>query len=191
LADWRIADWRITDCGLRIADYGLMNDKFSMGLTISPCLFISLVLPSPRLCISLTYIMKITFLLCIFTFVAFMQAMDSWEICRGNKILAKASENDQAPTVFLSTSDTNALIINFKEAPSNIQWKRDFILRTASDSVLHQFSFSYSTGKFRLAGISSIISKHVPVTLITEQHPAKEDILARSKMLVIGTFQRK
>jgi hypothetical protein len=135
--------------------------------------------------------MKIIFLLFVITLVAFMQALDSWEICRGNKILAKVSENDQAPTVFLSPSDTSALIINFKEAPSNIQWKRDFILRTASDSVLYQFSFLYSTGKFRLAGISSVISKHGPVTLITEQHPAKEDILARSKMLVIGIFQRK
>jgi hypothetical protein len=137
--------------------------------------------------------MKIIFLLLMISVLSFLQSADSWEICRGPKTLAKVKEDEPTHTLYLSGTDTTALIINFHEAPSNIPWKRDFILRSSNDSVLQQFSFSYSSGKFRLPlnNISDFLSTHGPVTLITEQHPAREDVMARSKMLVIGIFKRK
>ena len=122
-----------------------------------------------------------------------MQNPDSWEICRGKKILLKAKEEDPVQTLIISVSDTSSILIDYKEAPSNVKWKRDFIFKTGTDSILHHFSFTYSTGKFRLPvpGLSQLIDRHGPVTLLTEQHPAKEDVMIRSKMLVLAVFQKK
>jgi len=39
--------------------------------------------------------------------------------------------------------------------------------------------------------LSDFISAHDSVTLTTEQHPAKDDVMARSKIVVIGVFKRK
>jgi len=137
--------------------------------------------------------MKIIFLLLIITTVSLKQSTDNWEICRGSRVLAKAKEDEPPRTIFLSATDTSALIIDFHEAPSNIQWKRDFILRSSNDSILQQFSFTYSSGKFRLPikKLSDFISSQGPVTIATEQHPAKDDVMARSKIVVIGIFKRK
>jgi hypothetical protein len=137
--------------------------------------------------------MKIIFLLLFISGTSFLQSTESWEICRGSKILAKAKENEPIPAIILSVTDTTALIIDFHEAPSNIQWKRDFILRSSNDSVLLQISFPYSSGKFRLPAdkLSTFMSTHGPVTIFTEQHPAKDDVMARSKIVVIGIFKHK
>jgi hypothetical protein len=122
-----------------------------------------------------------------------MQNPDSWEICRGKKILLKAKEEDPVQTLIISSSDTSSILIDYKEAPSNVKWKRDFIFKTGTDSILHHFSFTYSSGKFRLPlpDFSKLISRHGPLTLFTEQHPANEDVMIRSKIQTLAIFQLK
>jgi hypothetical protein len=169
----------ITDCGLRIADSMISFASLrSLGVFAFSCV------PFTN--------MKIIFPLFIIA-AAFLQSADRWEVCRGPKTLLKATEDEPPHTILLSGTDTSAIIINFQEAPSNIQWKRDFILRASNDSILQQFSFNYSAGKFRLPfnKLSDFISAHDSVTLTTEQHPAKDDVMARSKIVVIGVFKRK
>ena len=138
--------------------------------------------------------MKTFLLILIFScFATSLQNPDTWEICRGKKILLKAKEEDPVKTIMLSSSDTSSIVIDYKEAPSNIKWKRDFNFKNKADSIVLRYSFNYSGGKFRLPfnEIRQLIARQGSLTLITEQHPANENIMIRSKMQVLGIFQCK
>ncbi len=126
-------------------------------------------------------------------FASFMQNPDTWEIRRGKKILLKGKEQDPVQTITLSSSDTSAILIIYKEAPSNIKWKRDFNFKNKADSIVLSYSFTYSSGKFSLPckEINGFIARHGSLTLITEQHPANEDMMIRSKIQALAVFQMK
>jgi hypothetical protein len=138
--------------------------------------------------------MKTFLLILIFSgFASSMQNPDTWEICRGKKILLKAKEADPVKTIILSSSDTSSIVINYKEAPSNVKWKRDFNFKNKADSIVLSYSFNYSSGKFRLPfnEIRQLIARQGSLTLNTEQHPAIEDIMIRSKIQALAVLQMK
>jgi hypothetical protein len=137
--------------------------------------------------------LRISLLLLIIGLFAARQEKDSWEICQGKKTLVRGNEEDAPATIHIDLKDTAALTIIFKEAPSSIQWKRNFDFRTGKDSMLYQISFTYSNGKFRLPvnQLDKMISRYGQVRLVTEQHPANDEIMARSKMIVLAVLQKK
>jgi hypothetical protein len=137
--------------------------------------------------------LRISLLLMIIGLLSAHQEKDSWEICQGKKTLVRRMEGDTPTALQINPTDTTALTIVFKEAPSNIQWKRNFSLRTENDSMLYQISFTYSSGKFRLPAnqLNKIILRNGPVRLVTEQHPANDEIMARSKMTILAILQIK
>ena len=122
-----------------------------------------------------------------------LQTPDSWDICRGKTKLATSKEGSIVPIILISMVDTNAIVVDFREAKTNIQWKRQFIFTSGNDSALYQFSFPYSSGKFRLElpDFSATISRFGPVKLSTIQQPENDDIMARSKMTDLAIFQFK
>jgi hypothetical protein len=121
------------------------------------------------------------------------QSGDSWEISRGKKIIVKSREGDSILSRNISLKDTSAIVILYREVPSNITWKRNFILRSDGDSVLQKLSFEYSSGVFRLpiSFIGNFLKKYGSVTLVTEQHPSSDDIMIRSKMQILAVFRKK
>ncbi len=138
--------------------------------------------------------MKLLLYIMMFSgFASYLQNPDTWEIRRGKEVLLKGREQDPVQTIWLSSSDTSSIIIIYKEAPSNIKWKRDFNFRNKADSIVLSYSFTYSSGKFILPGkeINGFISRFGSLSLITEQHPVNEDMMIRSKIQALAVFQMK
>jgi hypothetical protein len=138
--------------------------------------------------------MKLIFLISVLLLVAsFNQVSDSWVISRGKKTLLKGKEGDPIKTIAISLTDTSALLVQYKEAPSNIKWKRDFILKNSQDSLLLSIPFNYSSGKFSLpySSISPLLQKYAFISIVTEQHPLSDDMMIRSKKLTLAIIQKK
>lgn len=135
-------------------------------------------------------IMKIYLFAFLFLFT---QEKDAWQICVGTKVLLRTDDEKPVQTIFLSTSDTSDLIIDYKESPSNIKWKRTFLLRDKNDSLLANYDFNYSKGRFRLPikSVQQFIKRFGKISLLTEQHPADDQMMIRSKMQTLAYIQPK
>lgn len=129
----------------------------------------------------------------LFIFLLFFQEKDSWQICVGTRVLLKTDEEKQVQTIFLKASDTSDLIIDYKESSSNIKWKRTFLLKNINDSLLANYPFEYSKGRFRLPinQLLQFMNRFGRISLLSEQHPADDQMMIRSKIQTLVFIQLK
>lgn len=131
--------------------------------------------------------MKIILLLSVLLLVQ----TDSWTIFLNEKELAKGTE--QPTTLVWKGSKKDKLSIEYRRAPSNIKWKRNFVFTTTTDSVLSTCSFSYSDGTFNIpaSAITGPLMTLDTIKLHTEEHPADEQMMVRSKMQPLLIITKK
>lgn len=131
--------------------------------------------------------MKILLLICALWLVQ----QDRWTISLNGQAIA--SGTDQPLMVVWKGNKKDKLSIDYQKAASNIRWKRNFVVTTTKDSVLGTYSFNYASGKFELPGsaITSALMKMDTIKLHTEEHPADEQMMLRSKIQPLLVITKK
>lgn len=116
---------------------------------------------------------------------------DSWTIFLNGKELAKGT--DQPITLVWKGGKKDKLSIEYRRPTSNIKWKRNFVFTTTTDSVLSTCSFSYSDGTFQIpvSAITGRLDLFDTIKLHTEEHPADEQMMVRSKMQPLLVITKK
>jgi hypothetical protein len=83
------------------------------------------------------------------------------------------------------------LEIEYKEAPTNIKWKRSFVFCDDENRVLARADFENSSGSFTIPANKFIsqLRRLKNLKLYSEQNPKNEDMMIRSKRVAICTLQ--
>ncbi len=129
--------------------------------------------------------------LILILFALFWVQPDSWTVYLNEKKIA--SGTDKPVAISWTASKKGKLVIDYQQSPSNIKWKRDFVITTVNDSILSTSSFSYASGKFEIpcSTVSSLLMKMDTIKLHTEQHPADEQMMVRSKIQPLLIITKK
>lgn len=129
-------------------------------------------------------------LMLIFLGLLWVQS-DSWLVWLNGKQIANGTDK---PTVIHWTgTKKDKLVIEYQQSASNIKWKRNFVVTTVTDSILSTHSFAYASGKFEIpcTSFSSPLTKMDTIKLHTEQHPADEQMMVRSKIQPLLIITKK
>jgi hypothetical protein len=116
---------------------------------------------------------------------------DNWVIFLNGKELTRGS--DQPKTIVWKGHKKDKLSIQYHRPPSNIKWKRNFVFTTTRDSILSTCTFSYSDGNFAIpvSAITGPLATMDTIKLHTEEHPADEQMMIRSKMQPLLVITKK
>jgi hypothetical protein len=137
-------------------------------------------------------------LITVFAF-AFLQQKDSWVIHLDKKIIHRGTENpvkDKIPVVALAKTalkPASVLKIVYKQAPSSIEWKSNFVFTNNRDSTLLQFDFDKASGDFSIpvSAFLTHLKKEKKLMLFADQHPKNDALMIRSKRVLLCNIQLK
>jgi hypothetical protein len=131
--------------------------------------------------------MKILMLFCSWLLVQ----SDNWVIFLNGKEWTRGS--DKPKSIVWKGSKKDKLRIEYHRQPSNIKWKRNFVFTTTRDSILSTCSFTYADGTFEIpaSAITGPLAQLDTIKLHTEEHPADDQMMVRSKMQPLLVITKK
>ncbi len=125
------------------------------------------------------------------------QQKDSWTIALDKKTIHSGVEltvHQKSPLVNIASGKLktgSVLEIHYKEAPTDITWKRSFVFCYENDTVVARADFEHSQGSFSIPASRFIapLRKLKWLKLYSEQNPKNDDMMIRSKRVIICTLQ--
>ena len=134
--------------------------------------------------------------ICITSIFSSVQQKDSWTLLLDRKNIYSGVElnfNQKVPDILIASpalKSASVLEIDYKEAPTDIKWKRSFVFFDENNNVLARQDFDQSSGIFSIP--ASLFSKQLKnlkkLKLCAEQNPKNTDMMIRAKKVTIGNI---
>lgn len=135
-------------------------------------------------------------ILCFTGVFSTVQQKDSWTLLLDKKNIFQGVElnfNQKAPEILIAApglKPASVLEIDYKEAPTDIKWKRSFVFCDEQNNVVARKDFEQSSGVFSIpASVFYAQLKNLKkLKLYAEQNPKNTDMMIRSKKVTIGNM---